>query len=276
MAKGVECHYPLQNQSRDARSQVHQRDVVALNETEVAPGVEETTLINDSDFVLDNTLAMSDTGIASLGDLDLLNADIDFTDFLLSSQTMNDGKAITSTPIMEWSPLDSQHSTPNNQLSVSIPLSLPTYTPRSLIQRPEIKAGTQRIANLMFHTLKSYPQMMLRPDTLPPFIHPAWVSGGVFDTDHMEPLNNCISLVHMVNSRVRGSRKLFWRNVRMECERLCEEVCLFFFPLSLDVQGVQLIWIVLVLEHDEVGVTRCHASACNLHHHENGRRRDGV
>ncbi|KAJ5833633.1 hypothetical protein N7474_001944 [Penicillium riverlandense] len=39
----------------------------------------------------------------------------------------------------------------------------------------------------------------------------------------MEPLSNCISLVHMISSGTRGSRKLFWRNVRMECERLCSE-----------------------------------------------------
>jgi hypothetical protein len=30
--------------------------------------------------------------------------------------------------------------------------------------------------------------------------------------------------VHMISSGVQGSRKLFWKNVRMECERLCEEV----------------------------------------------------
>lgn len=169
---------------------------------------------------------MPDTELDNLEGLDLLNPDINFADFLLTSQT-DDDKTVPSTPIMDWSPFDSRRLThSSNELSLSIPLSLPTYTPRSLIQRPNIKAGTQRIANLMFHTLKSYPQMMLRPNTLPPFIHSAWMSDGVFDKDHLEPLNNCISLVHMVNSRVRGSRKLFWRNVRMECERLCEEVCL--------------------------------------------------
>ncbi|KAJ6086544.1 hypothetical protein N7467_005458 [Penicillium canescens] len=39
----------------------------------------------------------------------------------------------------------------------------------------------------------------------------------------MEPLDNCINLVHMISGGMRGSRKLFWRNVRMECERLCAE-----------------------------------------------------
>ena len=39
----------------------------------------------------------------------------------------------------------------------------------------------------------------------------------------MEPLTNCMSLVHMLSSRIHGSRKLFWKNVRMECERLHAE-----------------------------------------------------
>ncbi|KAJ5731961.1 hypothetical protein N7493_003442 [Penicillium malachiteum] len=39
----------------------------------------------------------------------------------------------------------------------------------------------------------------------------------------MEALDNCISLVYMMNSGTNGSHKLFWRNVRMECARLCSE-----------------------------------------------------
>lgn len=192
----------------------------------------ETSPINDGDLVLDldNTLTTTDTEIGNLEALDLLNSDMDFADFLMGSQIIND-KVIPVTSTMESSSSDLQRSThSDNQLSLSIPLSLPIWSSRSLIHRPKFKAGTQRIANLMFHTLKSYPQMMLRPDSLPPFIHPASMLEGFSDNDHMEPLNNCISLVHMVNSRVRGSRKLFWMNVRMECERICEEVCLLLMP----------------------------------------------
>lgn len=43
----------------------------------------------------------------------------------------------------------------------------------------------------------------------------------------MESLINCISLVHMINSGVQGNRKLFWKNVRLECERMYAEVSLF-------------------------------------------------
>jgi hypothetical protein len=31
--------------------------------------------------------------------------------------------------------------------------------------------------------------------------------------------------LRMLSGEVQGSRKLFWKVVRMECEHLCEEVC---------------------------------------------------
>ena len=83
--------------------------------------------------------------------------------------------------------------------------------------------GAQSIATLILHTLKSYPMMMLRHNTLPPFIHPRLISSDFEDND-VEPLTNCINLVHMITSGVQGCRKLFWKIVRMECERLREEV----------------------------------------------------
>ena len=88
----------------------------------------------------------------------------------------------------------------------------------------------QKTAHLMLHTLRSYPSMMMRHNTLPPFIHPsALTSLNVDNNDDVEPLNNCISLSYMLNSGVKGSRKLFWKNVRMECERLGEMVGWFRF-----------------------------------------------
>ncbi|KAJ5728704.1 uncharacterized protein N7483_003212 [Penicillium malachiteum] len=60
---------------------------------------------------------------------------------------------------------------------------------------------------------------MLRQNALPPFIHPNQTS----TTSEMEALDNCISLVYMMGSGLSGSRKLFWKNVQMECERLCSE-----------------------------------------------------
>jgi len=110
----------------------------------------------------------------------------------------------------------------------SIP-SQPTFICSTIERRSVAEVGPQKhkTANLVLNTLKSYPLMMLRRDNLPPFVHPHLMAmHAVTDAENndMEPLNNCISLLHMVNSGVTGSRKLFWRNVRMECERFCEIV----------------------------------------------------
>ena len=115
---------------------------------------------------------------------------------------------------------------PNVQIRQPIPPSsrsipaVPTSNPRSFIQRSNMKAGTERTATLIRHMLKSYVLKMLRHKSLPPFIHPYLVSAEFA----MEPLDNCINLVHMISGEMKGGRKLFWRNVRMECERLCAEV----------------------------------------------------
>jgi hypothetical protein len=63
---------------------------------------------------------------------------------------------------------------------------------------------------------------MLRDDGPPPFIHPDSVSD--VDNCDMESLSNCFTLMPMLRSRAEGGRKLFWKNVRMECERVFEEV----------------------------------------------------
>lgn len=118
--------------------------------------------------------------------------------------------------------LVSRHSFPIDQefqINWSIP-ALPTPNPHSLTKRSTANVGMERTATLVLHTLKSYVLSMLRHNSLPPFIHPSLVSAEFL----MEPLMNCINLVHMIGGEMKGSRKLFWRNVRMECERMCDEV----------------------------------------------------
>ncbi|KAK3295735.1 uncharacterized protein B0H64DRAFT_153062 [Chaetomium fimeti] len=62
--------------------------------------------------------------------------------------------------------------------------------------------------------------MILRHNSLPPFIHARMMASSSAENDNMEPLNNCIN---MIRSGVPGNRKLFWRNVRMECKRFYQE-----------------------------------------------------
>ncbi|KIW12356.1 hypothetical protein PV08_09633 [Exophiala spinifera] len=95
--------------------------------------------------------------------------------------------------------------------NLSIP-SAPSFSVRSIVHRPRRKAATQRTASLILHILKSYPLMMMRHGSLPPFIHSGIVSSSA-DSDDMKALNNCVCLVHMMSAGVPGSRELFWKNV---------------------------------------------------------------
>lgn len=170
---------------------------------------------------------MRDTDFADLGGeyLDWENPEIGFANFspaqtndlYLSPGSLSLVRHSRSS-IDEIVRLQKGLSFPNS----SIPTA-PSPAVRSLIQRPKLQSGAQRIANLILHTLKSYPLMMLRHNTLPPFIHSRLISPDINDV-RMEPLTNCISLVHMISSEVRGSRKLFWKNVQQECERWSKEV----------------------------------------------------
>jgi hypothetical protein len=187
-----------------------------------SPGVENRQeASNDGNIFLDSALVGGES-------LDWDNPDIDFADFLnlqMNYETVQYPSSRSSFLVRHSTPSINQTVQVQQTFSsptVSIP-ALPTSTPRLLIQRPKMKTWPQGIANLILHTLKSYPLMMIRHNTLPPFIHPSLISSNVENND-MEPLANCICLVHMISSGVQGSRKLFWKNVRMECERLCEEV----------------------------------------------------
>lgn len=103
----------------------------------------------------------------------------------------------------------------------------PTFSIALISHREYADAGAQRVSLLMLRTLKSYPLMMMRQKAPPPFIHPSLL---ISDSDeNLEAWHNCMSLVHMVSSDIRGSRKLFWRNVRTECERFCEQVCTDYY-----------------------------------------------
>ena len=182
---------------------------------------------NNGDLLLNTALDISAPDYADLGG-EYFDPDIGFADFL---------NLQTNDQSVQYHSLESSsqacHSIPSTSQTIQVQQAIcspdvsiqaiPTYTLRSFNRRPKLKTGAQRIANLIFHTLKSYPLMMLRDNTLPPFIHPHLVSSDVENND-MEPLTNCISLVHMLSSRIHGSRKLFWKNVRMECERLCADV----------------------------------------------------
>lgn len=97
--------------------------------------------------------------------------------------------------------------------------------PRSLVPRKLATTGSQISSMFLTQIICSFPTMMLRKETFPPFIHPRCFSTVPGQEDDLpEALMNCMGLAQMFAIRTKGTRKLLWRTIRMEHERLWSEV----------------------------------------------------
>lgn len=198
-----------------------------------------STIPTHSDGNLDGTEAVStdlELDLTSFGEIDVdwQGTDIDFSE--LDDQSLElVTKHLPPLPFDQWNapikhPVSLQLSYQTPFKTPSIP-TMPIYSLRSFLQRPSTKDRGQTTTTLMLHILTSYPSMMKSPDTLPPFIHPYSLSSGPghgMEEKSAEALTTCMSLIQMLHSNVSGSRKLLWKNVRLECDRMSEEV---HFPL---------------------------------------------
>ena len=189
----------------------------------------------NSNVLLDPALEIPSPGLSGLAN-ELFDANIDFADFSSPSSNLEGAwyDSLDSSSLARHSPSPND-ATQRMQQAANRSVDLifhfpPTYNVRSLSHRAQSSTGTQRTSNLILHTLKSYPMMILRDQTLPPFIHPHLVSKEVENND-MEPLSNCVNLIHMLSSGFSGSRKLFWKNVRMDCESLYTNVRFTFLQI---------------------------------------------
>lgn len=91
---------------------------------------------------------------------------------------------------------------------------------RALLARKIVKTGSEMSVTFVRQILSSYPGMMLRKETFPPFIHSSFSCDGQMP----QPLANCMSIVQMFSTRTPASNEFVWRTIRMEQERLWVEV----------------------------------------------------
>ncbi|CAI6100967.1 unnamed protein product [Clonostachys chloroleuca] len=79
---------------------------------------------------------------------------------------------------------------------------------------PEAEAS----ATIVMHCIRSYPQMMLRRQTFPPFIHPHW------HTEKLpENLVNCMSIAQLFVTRTPENSSFLWRTIDNEVSRFKNE-----------------------------------------------------
>jgi hypothetical protein len=239
--KGVRCQYPASRpHNTDLRARHSDNDASAEFQEASASSLAGLTasnqvIVDGGDAQLNPLSTAPDSFFMDPVDgfIDWNDLDVDFAE-LMDSQVQN--KTVQpllpdspSLPALSSSPSSTSQTTqlPQHDFSfyTSIPKTLNPH-PRSLAMRVKVRPETQGAANLMFHTLKSYPVMLSRSNIPPPFIHQQLLDSD-FGHIQLEPLHNCINLVHMIRSGITGSRKLFWRNVRQECERFCQLVSIY-------------------------------------------------
>jgi hypothetical protein len=74
-------------------------------------------------------------------------------------------------------------------------------------------------ASLLSHAISAFPQMMLRRQTFPPFIHAQWHLPSLPET-----LANCMSIAQIFATRTSETRPFLWRMIGAEVQRLQDEV----------------------------------------------------
>lgn len=88
---------------------------------------------------------------------------------------------------------------------------------------------SERHISFLISILRTYPKLLLKRATLPPFIHP--FSYNQHDSEgnvsFPEPLAICKSIAHMFDIRAAEARKFLWRTIDAEIQRLHDEVCTY-------------------------------------------------
>lgn len=243
MIKAIACQYPANSPKfRESRAERSDNTILGQPRTALASAADSLVVgsrleTNNNDVaLLDSALVLSDQDFINLtgGHLNGDDLQINFAEFLNSPlhEEFQYPSFETRHSTLSTAQLGQVQRQASSSMDISMP-KVPSHTRRSLFERAKTQSGAQRVAKLIQHTLKSYPMMMLRHNTLPPFIHPGLFSSDV-EKQYMEPLTNCISLLHLLGSDIQGSRKLFWKNVRLECERICAEVCLLLHHPSME------------------------------------------
>lgn len=89
-----------------------------------------------------------------------------------------------------------------------------------LLHTYQVFTTSKFAAGLLSQAISAFPQMMLRRQTFPPFIHAHWHLPSLPET-----LANCMSIAQLFATRTTETRPFLWRTIGTEVKRLQDEVC---------------------------------------------------
>lgn len=92
-------------------------------------------------------------------------------------------------------------------------------------------------ANVVMRMLRAFPQMMLRRETFPPFVHAHWHRHSHDNSTESAlptPLVSCMGIAQVFASQNLETRPFLWRSIQMEQRSAAEKVdpVLYYFPCS--------------------------------------------
>ena len=91
--------------------------------------------------------------------------------------------------------------------------------PRPLTHLRDGRPAGNQAARLIASIISAFPQMMLRRQTFPPFIHSFWHRIHLPDT-----LSNCMAIAHLFSIGSSETQRLLWRTVDQELEKFHNQV----------------------------------------------------
>lgn len=129
-------------------------------------------------------------------------------------------------PFHRTTPTNGPNAGFSQLFSPGIPSSTwPGALSRSLSPRSLGRDGAQMCVMFLTRIFGSFPAMMLRTETFPPFIHAGCFAEARDRGTPSEALLNCMSIAQIFVSRTKDTKKFVWSTIRMEQERMWLEVC---------------------------------------------------
>ena len=94
-----------------------------------------------------------------------------------------------------------------------------------LLPIPKSDPFSNYTAKVVMQMLRAFPQMMLRRETLPPFIHGHWYHGqSATEPALPQPLLNCMGIAQVFASHVLETKSFLWRTIQTEQRSAVEKV----------------------------------------------------
>ena len=138
---------------------------------------------------------------------------------------------------LPWSTQDNPQEESSHALTCAM-CPLERTNGEHLLPIPKFDPFSNHTAKVVMQMLRAFPQMMLRRETLPPFIHGHWYHRpSATEPALPQPLLNCMGIAQVFASRVLETKSFLWRTIQTEQRSAIEKVrCVW--PSKIDVYAL--------------------------------------